>query len=340
MLIPNALLVFTFLSGALASSGDRNPEFNACVDRCQAESCQPLQADTLPIGLRLTRWTCSDDCKYNCMHYITDRAVEPGKPMEQYYGKWPFWRLGGIQEPASVAFSLLNLWAHARGGAKIRRRISQDHPMRSYYLTWSMVSINAWIWSSVFHTRDLPATEKLDYFAAALAIMYALYYTSLRVFHLYPVPQLSRLTLSSKTSGSWIRNALATVCIMAYLGHVSYLTLLPRFDYAYNMAFNVGVGLAHNFLWIAYSLPASWSILRRFPGRPKSYRPGFVNQAALFVLLTTLAIALELFDFPPWGRIIDAHSLWHLATVPIAFLWYDFLLADSLDPSWREQRLS
>jgi len=24
-----------------------------------------------------------------------------------------------------------------------------------------------WVWSAVFHTRDLPVTEKLDYFSAA-----------------------------------------------------------------------------------------------------------------------------------------------------------------------------
>lgn len=55
--------------------------------------------------------------------------------------------------------------------------------------------------------------------------------------------------------------------------------------------------------------------------------------------MTTAATALELFDFPPWGRVIDAHSLWHLATVPIALFWYDFLLDDALDEGWRVLRL-
>lgn len=85
-------------------------------------------------------------------------------------------------------------------------------------------------------------------------------------------------------------------------------------------------------------MPASLSLFQRFPSYPKKYRPRFTNKAAVCVVLTTAAISLELFDFPPWARIIDAHALWHLSTVPIALGWYDFLVEDSLDPSWREQK--
>ena len=31
--------------------------------------------------------------------------------------------------------------------------------------------MNAWLWSTVFHARDLPWTEKLDYFSAAALII-------------------------------------------------------------------------------------------------------------------------------------------------------------------------
>ncbi|KAF9484982.1 Per1-like protein [Pholiota conissans] len=320
-----------------ASSGDRSGEFSQCVDSCNVDRCITPATPDLPLALRLTRWSCVDDCKYRCMHAITAKDVYQGKTIQQYYGKWPFWRLAGMQEPASVAFSLLNLWAHARGASKIRRRVSETHPMRSYYLTWSMVSINAWIWSSVFHTRDLPFTEKMDYFSAALAIMYALYYTIIRLFHLYPrVP--SQLTFTAKPTKSVKQRFLALICTLAYISHVAYLLLLPRFDYTYNMAFNLTLGLLHNALWAIYSLPSSISLIHRFPARPKSYRPRFVAKAALFVFLTTAATGLELFDFPPWSLTIDAHSLWHLVTAPIALLWYDLLVEDSLDPSWREAK--
>jgi hypothetical protein len=187
---------------------------------------------------------------------------------------------------------------------------------------------------------DLPITEKLDYFSAALAILYALYYTAIRLFHLYPHSEYSRLTDSStkpqpRPSNSK-RKIWSGLCIVAYVGHVSYLSLLPRFDYTYNMAFNLVLGLAHNLLWLVYGLPTS--LIQRFPSRPSSYRPGFVGKSMIFVALTTGATALELFDFPPWGRIIDAHALWHLSTAPIALFWYNFLVEDALHDAWRIQR--
>ncbi len=104
------------------------------------------------------------------------------------------------------------------------------------------------------------------------------------------------------------------------------------------MVFNLTLGLLHNALWAVYALPAAISLIHRFPTRPKSYRPRFVAKAGIFVFLTTAATALELFDFPPWGMAIDAHALWHLSTAPIALFWYDFLLEDSMDGSWRDHK--
>jgi hypothetical protein len=137
-----------------ASSGDRRPEFIGCVSNCEFKRCPRMPeklADAWP--LRITRWTCRDECNYLCMHKMVKLDQSYELPIHQFYGKWPFWRLGGIQEPASVLFSLLNMWAHIQGAKKITHHIPHHHPMRSFYLTWSLTSINAWIWSSVFHTR-------------------------------------------------------------------------------------------------------------------------------------------------------------------------------------------
>lgn len=342
------LIALALVASTAASSGDRSGDFQHCVIRCSADAC--TSSSLLPISLRITRWTCTDDCKYRCMHSITDLAIERGDPVQQYYGKWPFWRLVGMQEPASVAFSLLNLWCHAHGGNEVLQRIPSGHPMKSYYLIWSLLSVNAWTWSSVFHTRgrfyigvsltdlshlstDFPLTEKLDYFSAALAIGYGLYYTVIRMFHLYP----RRDTLSTypTVSNKALYFVWTLLCILVYLTHISYLTLLPRFDYTYNIAFNLTLGLSHNALWLLYSLPAVMSLIRRFPSKPKSYRPRYASKAAAFVVLTTVTTALEVFDFPPWARVIDAHALWHLATAPIAIFWYRFLVEDALDEGWR-----
>ncbi|KAF8894836.1 Per1-like protein [Infundibulicybe gibba] len=336
------LIFLALVQIANASLGDRSPEFEQCLTQCNAEQCNISKPISLPLPMQVTGWTCMDICKYDCMHAITDRNIERDTAILQYYGKWPFWRFGGIQEPASVAFSLFNLWSHLEGVRKIREHVAKTHPMRSYYLWGAYMSINAWIWSSVFHTRDLPATEKLDYFSAALAILYALYYTAIRLFHIYPQPERLRLTAApdstSRPRRSITHKVWSYLCSLIFLGHIIYLTLLPRFDYTYNMAFNLTLGLSHNALWLVYSLPAGFSLIQRFPSKPKNYHPPFVYKASIFVGLTTAATALELFDFPPWGRVIDAHALWHLSTVPLSLWWYDFLIEDASDSSWKGQR--
>ncbi|KAH9918343.1 Per1-like protein [Epithele typhae] len=314
------LLCLTRSPAVLASSGDRAQGFRDCVSTCERQLCPASSPIPLSFALRLTRWTCTDDCKYRCMHMVTDAAIKHGAPVEQYYGKWPFWRLAGMQEPASVLFSVFNFVAHFNGARKILRRVPDGHPMKKFYLVFALASMNAWVWSSVFHTRDLPTTEKLDYFSAALAILYALYYTVIRLFHLYPTTTTIAHSPRSGTHVLW-----TLLCTIAFLAHISYLSLLPRFDYAYNIAFNLAVGMTHNLLWLGYALPASAPLVRRFPGQARGYRPRHAYKPA----------ALELFDFPPWARAVDAHALWHLATVPIAVYWYDFLVEDALDDGWR-----
>lgn len=44
-----------------------------------------------------------------------------------------------------------------------------------------------------------------------------------------------------------------------------------------------------------------------------------------------MAMMLELLDFAPFGRVIDAHSLWHAATIPIALGWWTFLCNDAIE---------
>lgn len=43
----------------------------------------------------------------------------------------------------------------------------------------------------------------------------------------------------------------------------------------------------------------------------------------------TASALLELLDFPPLWRAVDAHCLWHLATVPLAHYWYIWLMEDA-----------
>ena len=180
---------------------------------------------------------------------------------------------------------------------------------------------------------DTPLTEKLDYFSAALAILYALYFTVVRLFHLY---QGTRAFPSLPGRRSYF-HVCRVLAVVVYTAHVAYLSLAPRFDYTYNIIFNLALGLTHHALWLSFAWPGS-TFFPRFAMMPRDYRPAHAGTAALAVALTTAATALELIDFPPLGRALDAHALWHLATVPLAVMWYDFLVTDAQDAGWRGQR--
>jgi hypothetical protein len=183
---------------------------------------------------------------------------------------------------------------------------------------------------------DLPSTEKLDYFSAAATILYALYAAVVRLFHLYPAPP-SPLSSSGQNGRRPLLLLWSTICVMAYMSHITYLSVLPQFDYSYNILANTIVGLLHNLLWILYAIPLT-TVMYRFAGQPKGYRPYYAGKAGWLVLSTMLAMSLELFDFPAWRRVLDAHALWHLSTVPIAVFWYEFLIQDLLDQGWRTVR--
>jgi hypothetical protein len=95
-----------------------------------------------------------------------------------------------------------------------------------------------------------------------------------------------------------------------YVAHVTYLKWYT-WDYTYNMAANVIIGLLQNSLW-------SWFSFEKYrkSGRFWAMWPGFVVAWILF------AMSFELLDFPPWWGCLDAHSLWHLGTVAPTIIWY------------------
>lgn len=222
------------------------------------------------------------------------------EPVVQFHGKWPFHRFLGMQEPFSVLFSLFNFLAHRNGMQRLRAEVPGRYSLRPYYLGFGYFGLASWIFSMIFHTRDFNFTEKLDYFAAGASVMYGLFYTPVRVF---------RLDQHSPTKQSVLRIWTA-ICVTLYLCHITYLTAWS-WDYTYNMAANVAAGIVQNILW-------SWFSIQRYRKLQKTWAawPG------LIVAWLILAMSLELFDFPPWGRLVDAHSLWHLGTVGPTIWWY------------------
>lgn len=267
------------------------------------------------------------------------------KQMVQYHGKWVFVRFLGAQEPMSVLFSLLNLSVNFLFFFRIDKEISTNFPLKRVYMVHCLISINAWIWSSVFHTRDKNLTEILDYFSAGATVLSSFFFTSCRVFQLSPRDQVFKL--------------LRMICLIAIILHCSYLSI-GRFDYSYNMIANITVGISQTLLWLAFSLNpkrfSKKSILQKGSERELTrkkdgttnpfsstsntsststsnssipYPTSLLSSLLLLLLLTLLSTSFELFDFPPFLRLLDAHSLWHLSTVPLTYKWYQFLIQDS-----------
>lgn len=303
LILITALIILTVATTySLASSGDRQAEYTDCVETCTSTTTQ----GQLPLHLRLLQWTVKQDCGYHCMQKITHHAMENNLYIHQYHGKWPFQRVYGIQEPASAVFSILNGLMHLRYFKILQQRVPDSYFIKRFYLTISIVGMNAWLWSTVFHTRDTPLTEKLDYFSAGGYILYGLCVCVLRIFYV---------------RGIWA-SLWTILCALLYIAHVTYLSSMSRFDYGYNMTACIIVGSLQTNLWLVWSIKqyTKW-------GNPE--RRPFAWMVGVSVVLVTLAMCLEVFDFPPIMEILDAHSLWHAATIPLAPLFYKFLLKDT-----------
>jgi post-GPI attachment to proteins factor 3 len=280
------LLLLLFNLGVL-SPGDRSEYYQNCVAQC-------IQKDHKVEGLfnRLLQWTPQDDCKYLCMREHTAYRRANGEAVLQYHGKWPFVRILGTQEIASVVFSIGNAYAQFIGFRRNYILLSKS-AMKNYWIATCLLNINAWLWSTVFHMRDKQWSEKMDYFSATSIILNAVYYSIVALFSLHKRPFISRTLL------------LGTIVFFVF--HIK--KLLNYFDYGYNMKVMGGLGVLFNALWI----------LGYLLGKVRS---SLSIKCGIFFLL---AGSLEIFDFSPIFDLFDAHSIWHLCTIPITLVWWRFL---------------
>lgn len=251
--------------------------------------------------MSLTGWTCRDDCRYQCMWTTVGLYQAEGYSVPQFHGKWPFARFLCFEEPASALASLLNGLACLLMLLRYRSAVPRQSPMYHTITAFSLVSLNAWFWSTVFHSRDTYLTEKMDYFCASAVILYSIYLCCVRTLG------LKRPVVSSMVG---------VLLILAFTSHVSYLTFVS-FDYGYNMAANATIGMVNLLWWLCWC----WQNRRTLP---------YWWKCGLVVMLLHGLALLELLDFPPLLWILDAHAVWHLSTVPVHFLFYSFLIDDSL----------
>ncbi|KAJ3127107.1 hypothetical protein HK098_006804 [Nowakowskiella sp. JEL0407] len=344
--LPVLLLVLSLtLSTINASSGDRNPPFQFCLSACEA-NCP--NADPLALHLRLTLWTCSDNCKYECMRSITAKHVSENQPIHQYFGKWPFKRIWGLQEPASVVFSLFNLYTHIYGFQRVNSNVPRGAINRPWIIVNCVLGALTWVSSTLFHARDSKYTELMDYFTAMAYVTYGASFSLYKLMKL-DVKNGGQLKQSLKLV---LRVSLWMLSLGFYFRHIRYLVSSERFDYSYNMIAGVVLGIIWLTGWLIWGVLHWGGIPSRRPiwelwfghgidipmhsvrkvGRGRYYAWKIV----IVVIATAMAMSLELLDFPPIYDTFDAHSFWHAATIPITFVYYDFFVDDAI---WEHRRI-
>lgn len=300
-----ALAVIFLIDTVACSAGDNSQYQRRCINRCVEENCS---SDDLILRFKEFQpwyeffWSCKDECKYDCMWLTVDYFTDSGYTAPQFHGKWPFLRLFGIQEPASTLFSIMNLAGHLIMYHSLYSTIPSSAPMFNVWTFNSLVSMNAWVWSTVFHARDTHFTEMMDYFCAFSLIVASSISLMFRVFG----PDLNIKTVSGMA-----------VSLGVFVRHVYYMAFV-HFDYGYNMKVNITMGIIQLLGWCSWCLKY-WTTKRH------------VHNCLWTMLILNGAICLELMDFVPIWWMIDAHSLFHLATVPVPFLFYKFVVKDMED---------
>lgn len=290
----------------LASAGNEDHRYRGCLSRCVKNNCRAegnggydfVDKSAATWELLLFGWSCDDDCRYHCATENRELRVKNGEQPVQYHGKWGFDRVFGIQELFSSLFSVLNAVPHILHLQQLNEYRKKTE-FGGHWLSFAVVGVNTWFWSALFHARDTPFTEKMDYFSALFLIVWGLWVAIVRTLHLHRRKHLQALILAG--------------IMLFYLGHISYLTFV-RFDYGYNILINTVMALLGSVFWLFWL----WR------NRTRKYIH-LLFWAIVGVYPMTL---LELLDFPPFFNLLDAHALWHFSTIPFSFVMYAGVIAD------------
>jgi hypothetical protein len=282
-----------------ASAGDDSAEFRDCFGPCAADCAGGVRnAPTDPL-LRLTQWSCDDECRYACMHRVEHARRARRLAPQQYFGKWPFQRAGGCQELLSSLFSLANAAPFAYFLAARLPRMAAVPGTRRALAAYASVGLGTWLLSALFHCRDTWLTERLDMHAALLHLATGVHLAAARTLG------LSRAALGVLGAALY-----GGVTLHVWRMH----TVL--FDYGGNMRVALAAAGLSLGLWLLWLVRDGWQ------------RP-YGAKVALFVLGTVAAGLLEVLDFAPVGGLLDAHALWHGLTPPLVGVLLSFLEDDA-----------
>lgn len=298
-----AMVAAALVVPAESSRGDRDRRFRACASACLHLDCVRAEPDRPPREwhLRALGWTCPQECRYRCMRENHAERVAGGEAVVQYRGKWPFLRVLGVQELFSSLFSALNGLPHAQYFWRLGRvRASPRYPYMWLWRAHAAMMCNVWLWSTVFHARDTPLTERLDYFCASAGVMLALYATLVRV-----------LEVRRRRAQALVLAAFAAF----WAAHNGWM-LAFGMNYGWNMTVSLAAGGSYAALWAWWAWDNSHLPHARMIGECAAMLAAF----AMF----------EVFDFPPLADLLDAHAVWHGLTPLVAYRFYRFVVEDAV----------
>ncbi|TYG92178.1 hypothetical protein ES288_A11G009900v1 [Gossypium darwinii] len=322
------LFALSFLVPSLeASEGDADPIYKTCLEDCEISGCvgemcfqhckfssdgKPIDGPWYlqePLYQKWKQLDCRSDCRYHCMIAREEQRWKLGGKPIKYHGKWPFQRVYAIQEPAAVAFSAISLAIQFHGWLSFFILLNYKLPLRpdkkTYYEytglfhIYAILAMNFWFWSAVCHTRDVELTEKLDYSSAIALVGFSFILTILRTFDVRD--EASRVMV-------------AAPLIAFVMTHILYLNFY-KLDYGLNTKVCMAMGVANLLIW------GVWAGITSHPSRWKVW---------LFNVGGTIALLLEIYDFPPYKGFIDAHALWHVANIPLAYICWSFVRDDAV----------
>lgn len=181
---------------------------------------------------------------------------------------------------------------------RFRKKVRRDSPNYWVWQIFGWISVNAWLWSIVFHTRDLPITELFDYGFAYSMVLAMFVCMILRMMH----------------KRSLILRGVVAICGVLWFLHY-FKSLSARLDYQFNMKANIFTGIVSGVGWLL------WYMTQR---RKRKY----AWKVLAFQLGVACSLILEVNDFPPILHAFDAHSLWHLSSLPLTVLLFEFVIDD------------
>ncbi|CCH45816.1 Post-GPI attachment to proteins factor 3 [Wickerhamomyces ciferrii] len=305
--------------GTLASPGDNLEEFEQCLSTCESNICsktpsnfnelyQGYQFSQVSPILRLLCWDCFANCDYQCQQIITIERVKSNEEILQFHGKWPFKRILLTQEFFSTLFSALNFIPHYLNFQKFYKKYqsttqNSQKILVENILIISIITMFAWIFSTIFHIRDLIITERLDYFFAGATVLSGLHALIIRVFRFDLEPIKKQWT--------------SRICLLLYLYH--FIRLNYDWSYTYNMQANITIAILQYGLFLILS----YQHYKEFPNRKSLYL-----KPLLLIGSVVFGMSFEVFDFINLNFQIDAHAIWHLTTILPGFWLYEFFEQD------------